>query len=728
MKNLMQPDRDQIEIFVDGLFRHASPKGFVSLRAFYEEDAAKPFRISPTGLSGGLKFLIDVAQDDALRAANYPKPVVFCPPIATFADKDHARERDIAEGLALSVECDARPHQARAKLEAILGPATIVVRSGGKWTDPETGEIHDKLHLHWRLREPARGDDLPALKRARDIAARLVGGDPSNKPICHPIRWPGSWHRKGKPILCSIETANPDREIDLAAGLAALADICPEQPQQRTNGKDYSGDATDWASQIQNIITGDSYHGALVSLAAKVLTAGMSDGAAVNLLRGIMGNSTAPRDARWDARYADIPRAVSTAREKFGQAPNGIPPNQQQPNNHGEQAPIIKSTTWQWRDPTELERRKWLHARHYIRGEVTSTVGKRGGGKTNRTIVEMLSMITGRDLLKTGTTPGGQQRCWYIGEDSRDEIEMRVVAACDHYGIKREEIGDRLAFNSIYDFPSGALKLATLQNAKVVRNEPAIAAIKADMLAKKTDVLLLDPLKKFHGLRESDQEMDDVMTILSEIAKETNSAVEFLHHTRKQSSGAAAAQITADDARGADAIIAGPRDVRLVNPMSAKEATEFGIPAAEAWRYSRIDDGKQNLKPPGKAEWTCSASITLPCGESVGVLQSWQPPKPFDGILATDMATAQQLARTGAYRADSRADNWFGYALGKVLGFDPRNKPQDKAKLAFMIKTWIGNKVLATEEREDEKRKLRPFIIPGTNIAAQRDEGTSELD
>jgi hypothetical protein len=37
----MQPNRDQLEIFVDGLFRHASPQGFVSLRAFYEEDAAK---------------------------------------------------------------------------------------------------------------------------------------------------------------------------------------------------------------------------------------------------------------------------------------------------------------------------------------------------------------------------------------------------------------------------------------------------------------------------------------------------------------------------------------------------------------------------------------------------------------------------------------------------------------------------------------------------------------
>jgi hypothetical protein len=318
---MLQPDRDQIEIFVDGLLRHAGSKGFVSLRGFHEGDATKPFRITPAALSGGLPFLIEAAEDDANRAANHPKPVVFAPPIAVFADRERAREIDIVEGLALSVECDQHPHTARAKLEAILGPATIVVRSGGKWIDPETGEIHDKLHLHWRLRVPARGDDLPVLKRARDIAARLVGGDPSNKPVCHPIRWPGSWHRKGDPVLCEIDTAHPDCEIDLTTAIAALTAVAPaEQPQQKANGKDHSGEAADWASHVHNVISGDSYHGPLTSLAAKMLAAGMSDGAAVNLLRGIMENSTAPRDERWNGRFADIPRAVSTAREKLGQA------------------------------------------------------------------------------------------------------------------------------------------------------------------------------------------------------------------------------------------------------------------------------------------------------------------------------------------------------------------------------------------------------------------------
>jgi hypothetical protein len=62
--------------------------------------------------------------------------------------------------------------------------------------------------LHWRLTRPAQGQEqLAKLKQARDFAARLVGGDPSNKPVCHPIRWPGSWHRKNKssPRLCEFD-------------------------------------------------------------------------------------------------------------------------------------------------------------------------------------------------------------------------------------------------------------------------------------------------------------------------------------------------------------------------------------------------------------------------------------------------------------------------------------------------------------------------------------------
>ena len=69
---------------------------------------------------------------------------------------ERARERDLVEAYTLSVECDHRPAEARKVLELVLGPATVVVESGGVWFDPSTGETQSKLHLHWRLNEAAR--------------------------------------------------------------------------------------------------------------------------------------------------------------------------------------------------------------------------------------------------------------------------------------------------------------------------------------------------------------------------------------------------------------------------------------------------------------------------------------------------------------------------------------------------------------------------------------------
>ena len=137
-------------------------------------------------------------------------------------------------------------------LENLLGPATIVVRSGGRWING--GQPEDKLHVHWRLKAPATGKALTALKQARDLATRLVGGDPSNKPVCHPIRWPGSWHRKAEPRLCQISQVNADIEIGLEAALAILQAAAPPQPQAKSSGSSNPGDSSDW----YNLVNGSS--------------------------------------------------------------------------------------------------------------------------------------------------------------------------------------------------------------------------------------------------------------------------------------------------------------------------------------------------------------------------------------------------------------------------------------------------------------------------------------
>jgi Primase C terminal 2 (PriCT-2) len=216
------PRREELETFVLALFKYATPGNWVSLRAFLD-DRDEVFKITPVKLNGDLDALIDRAYRDAQVAAKARDKIVFAPPIATFTNGRHARQEDLAEGLALSVECDEHARAARAKLKKLLGPATVVVESGGKWRNPETGKDEAKLHIHYRLKIPACGkDELAKLKLARKLATKIVGGDPSNVPMVHPIRWPGSMHRKARARLCRIVAVNPDSEIDLDVALEVL--------------------------------------------------------------------------------------------------------------------------------------------------------------------------------------------------------------------------------------------------------------------------------------------------------------------------------------------------------------------------------------------------------------------------------------------------------------------------------------------------------------------------
>jgi hypothetical protein len=170
--------------------------------------------------------------------ARAPIPVVFAPPIATFRTQGSAAENDVANGLVLTVECDKDAPKAHALLEGLIGTATLVVASGGQWVDPETGEITPKLHLHWRLKEPTRDfADHQKLKQARLLAQRLVGSDASAVPLVHPIRWPGSWHRKAEPRLARIVGGNVNAEIELADAYEHLCEAAAaagrEQPAEQ---------------------------------------------------------------------------------------------------------------------------------------------------------------------------------------------------------------------------------------------------------------------------------------------------------------------------------------------------------------------------------------------------------------------------------------------------------------------------------------------------------------
>jgi len=335
---LLEPNRNQLEIFVQGLFRHCGKDGIVSLRTFFEDSDENdpPYRITATSLKGGLNFLVDAAEDDARRAAQHPRPLVFSPPVATFTSTSHAREKDLLEGPVLAVELDENPRAALATLEHLLGPATLVVRSGGIWMNPKTGAIEDKLHAYWRLKEPAHGKvPLEKLKRLRRLATDLVGGDPSNIPVNHPIRWAGSWHRKAAPRLCEIlSTDHLDNELDLDAALAALEAVAPPGAGTGTQTGTQTGPgpggqgALDWDEAFGKIIRGEEkgFHPVLTPLASSFAACAVPKSATEQVLHALLTNTQTKDPARLVRRDTELAKLKDTVRsgyEKFAAMPTG---------------------------------------------------------------------------------------------------------------------------------------------------------------------------------------------------------------------------------------------------------------------------------------------------------------------------------------------------------------------------------------------------------------------
>ena len=222
------PDQSSIEAFMGALFRHAGRDTFISLRTFDDTKDTRPLFIE--GVKVGDPKLIERVCVRIAQAANAATPHVFCTPICTFHTAIGAKATNLAEGLALSVECDERAKAALIKLRTLLGEPTMVVASGGECLDPETEQLEPKLHIHWRLRTPTRTkEEHQKLYAARKAATQLVGGDASNKSIVHPMRWPGSWHCKAEPRLARIVGGDPEKEIDLDEVLQKL----PQREQRK---------------------------------------------------------------------------------------------------------------------------------------------------------------------------------------------------------------------------------------------------------------------------------------------------------------------------------------------------------------------------------------------------------------------------------------------------------------------------------------------------------------
>ena len=119
-----------------------------------------------------------------------------------------------------------------------------------------------------------------------------------------------------------------------------------------------------------------------------------------------------------------------------------------------------KSAAAWWREPATIPPRQHLYDHHYIRRAIGATIAAGGRAKTTLACYEAVSMAVGFDPSTRDPLPGGPLRVvLWNGEEDQDELDRRVAAVCQHYGITEADLGGRLFVQSVRDNP---LRIATL--------------------------------------------------------------------------------------------------------------------------------------------------------------------------------------------------------------------------------------------------------------------------
>jgi hypothetical protein len=378
------------------------------------------------------------------------------------------------------------------------------------------------------------------------------------------------------------------------------------------------------------------------------------------------------------------------------------------------EAPKIIATPFVWRDPSTIPTRDWLYGRHAIRGFLSLTVAAGGTGKTALTLAEAVAFATGRDLLNDRLKHNGN--VWYLGlEDPLEEYERRIAAIMLHYGIDQAELNGRFFLDS---GRGGRFVMAGAEKGGLVIRRPVIAAIKDQVIRNKIDLVIVDPFVACHTVAEGDNSM--IASVAQEwalVADEANCGVEVVHHVRKGQPGQ---ELTADDARGASALVNAARSTRILNSMSKEQAEKAGVAVTERRRFFQVGMGKQNLTLSlDDGIWRRLETVSLGNGnggpaDEVGVATPWKFPSALDGYTADDLLEVQRYLKAdeAQWRQSDQAADWVGQGVAAALRLDITDKAV-RQRVKSMVAIWIKSGALKIVMRPDKKRTTRAYVEVG---------------
>lgn len=371
----------------------------------------------------------------------------------------------------------------------------------------------------------------------------------------------------------------------------------------------------------------------------------------------------------------------------------------------------------------ELKPRPWVLKPFYMLQQIGVTVAPGGAGKSTLTVAEALGLASGRQTV--GGEPERPYTVWHWNlEDPEDELARRFAAAQSHYGITLDEVDGRLFVNGAED----RLVIGTDGKDGVRIFKPIVKALISECKRLGVEVLQVDPFISSHQVSENDNmAVQAIVDAWRLVAREANVAVHLVHHTRKMASGNSGDR-TADDSRGAGALNAAARMVRVLNPMSKDEAERLCIDTP--WKYIRMDNGKANFSPPTeKADWfqlenVLLTTLDLDPIENVGVAAPWEPTERVMDSFEDQERVAAEIGKE-KYRSDHRSPEWIGYPVGRALGLLVEDN-KDRKEIIARVNHWVKSGFLAKIKAKDKKSNEREYLVVG-EIALQKKPTINDL-
>jgi hypothetical protein len=367
--------------------------------------------------------------------------------------------------------------------------------------------------------------------------------------------------------------------------------------------------------------------------------------------------------------------------------------------------------------------RRWLYGRQLCRRFLSSLVAPGDAGKTTLRLTQAIELASGRELLGHRI----YQRCRVLIlslEDDHDELWRRLLAACRHHGVDRDELSGWL-FCSTVNGPklvergaNGAIELGTLDG-----------MLREAIEERRPDLLGLDPFVKLHALIENDNaDMDFLCSQLTRLAHDYDMAVDSPAHTHK---GALEAG-NADNRRGASAQRDASRLDYTLARMGGTEAERFGIDPDERRDYVRLDRAKANIvRGSIKSTWLRMVNVHLgnataeyPEGDEVQAIESWVPPETWAEITEAIINAVLDAIDAGMEdgRRYSASPNAKSRAAWPVVQLHCPSKAE--AQCREIIKTWLKSGVLYEEECGDPAaRKSGLGLFVNAAARARASEG-----